>query len=91
MTDVLISGAGIAGPALAYFLSRQGFRPTVVERSQGRRSSGSPVDVRGPAVAVAERMGIMARVRKSATTAKTFSFVNASGKRVGRLAMSDIP
>ena len=89
MTDVLISGAGIAGPTLAYFLARQGFRPTVVELSQGLRSSGSPVDVRGPAAAVAERMGIVPRLREAATTAKTFSFVNASGKRVGRMTMGN--
>jgi len=84
---VLISGAGIAGPTLAYFLARQGFRPTVVERSQGLRSSGSPVDVRGRAVAVAERMGIMPRLREAATNARTLSFVNAAGRRVGRIPL----
>jgi 2-polyprenyl-6-methoxyphenol hydroxylase-like FAD-dependent oxidoreductase len=47
---VLISGAGIAGPTLAYWLARNGFRPTVVEHAAALRSSGSPVDVRGPAV-----------------------------------------
>jgi 2-polyprenyl-6-methoxyphenol hydroxylase-like FAD-dependent oxidoreductase len=88
MTSVLISGAGIAGPTLAYFLARQGFRPTVVERSQGRRSSGSPVDVRGRAVAVATRMGVTAHLKAAATTAKTFSFVDASGGRSGSLTMT---
>ncbi|MDI5938273.1 NAD(P)-binding protein, partial [Micromonospora sp. DH15] len=74
MKTVLISGAGIAGPTLAYWLARHGFRPTVVERAQGLRSSGSPVDVRGPAVPIAEAMGIMPRLRAAATdeTALTF-------------------
>ncbi|HEY2958337.1 MAG TPA: FAD-dependent oxidoreductase, partial [Actinomycetota bacterium] len=60
---VLICGAGIAGPTLAYWLAQHGFRPTVVERATALRSSGSPVDVRGPAVDVAERMGVMPRIR----------------------------
>jgi 2-polyprenyl-6-methoxyphenol hydroxylase-like FAD-dependent oxidoreductase len=68
MTDVLISGAGVAGSTLAYWLARHGLRPTVVERAQGMRSSGNPVDVRGPAVPVAEAMGIMPQLRQAATT-----------------------
>jgi 2-polyprenyl-6-methoxyphenol hydroxylase-like FAD-dependent oxidoreductase len=64
---VLICGAGIAGPTLAYWLARHGFRPTVVEHATAPRSSGSPVDVRGPAVDVAERMGVMPRIREART------------------------
>ena len=82
---VLISGAGVAGPTAAYWLARHGFRPTVVERAAGLRSSGSPVDVRGPAVPVAERMGVMEQLRQAATDATATSFVNRSGRRVGRV------
>ncbi len=82
---VLISGAGIAGPTLAYWLARHGFRPTVVERAAAPRSSGSPVDVRGPAVDVAERMGVMPRIRDAATHVTGMRFVNAAGRRVGRV------
>jgi 2-polyprenyl-6-methoxyphenol hydroxylase-like FAD-dependent oxidoreductase len=82
---VLISGAGIAGPTLAYWLTRQGFRPTVVEHAAALRSSGSPVDVRGPAVEVAERMGIMPHIRQAGTDRTGTSFVNATGRRVGRV------
>ena len=60
---VLISGGGIAGTTLAYWLARRGFAPTVVERAADLRSSGSPVDVRGPALDVVEQMGIMPRLR----------------------------
>ncbi|MFG1921249.1 FAD-dependent monooxygenase [Cryptosporangium sp. NPDC048952] len=69
MTSVLISGAGVAGPTLAYWLARSGFRPTVVERSAGPRSSGNPVDVRGPALPVATKMGLLPELRKHATHA----------------------
>jgi 2-polyprenyl-6-methoxyphenol hydroxylase-like FAD-dependent oxidoreductase len=81
----LISGAGIAGPTLTYWLARHGFHPTVVERAGAPRSSGSPVDVRGPAVDVAERMGVMPRIRQASTHTTGMSFVNATGRRVGRV------
>ena len=83
--SVLISGAGVAGPTLAYWLARHGFRPTVVERSQGLRSSGNPVDVRGPALPVAEQMGIMKDLRAAATKATAMSVVNGDGREVARV------
>jgi 2-polyprenyl-6-methoxyphenol hydroxylase-like FAD-dependent oxidoreductase len=84
---VLISGGGIAGPTLAHWLARHGVRPTVVERSAALRSSGSPVDVRGPAVDVADQMGVLRRIREAGTDVTGLSFVNARGKRVGRINM----
>jgi 2-polyprenyl-6-methoxyphenol hydroxylase-like FAD-dependent oxidoreductase len=84
---VLISGAGIAGTTLAYWLARRGFRPTLVERADGLRTSGNPIDVRGPAVPVAERMGVMPRLREAATRVTALSFVNDSGREVGRVNM----
>ncbi|MEU5024862.1 FAD-dependent monooxygenase [Streptomyces milbemycinicus] len=84
---VLISGAGIAGTTLAYWLARHGLRPTIVERAAGLRSSGNPVDVRGPAVEVAERMGVMPRLRQARTQVTAMSFVNGSGRQVGRVNM----
>ncbi|SEP47356.1 FAD-dependent monooxygenase [Amycolatopsis saalfeldensis] len=84
---VLISGAGVAGPTLAYWLARAGFRPTVVERAAGLRSSGSPVDVRGPAAEVARKMGLLPRLRAAATGVTGLKFVNDRGKRVGRVKL----
>ena len=85
--SVLISGAGVAGPTLAYWLARNGFQPTVVERSPGLRSSGNPVDVRGPALPVAEAMGIMPRLREAATQTVAMAVLNRSGRRVARVSM----
>jgi len=84
---VLISGAGVAGPTVAYWLARYGFRPTVVERAQGVRSSGNPVDVRGPALPVAEAMGIVPSLREAATSATAMSVLAASGRQIARIAM----
>jgi 2-polyprenyl-6-methoxyphenol hydroxylase-like FAD-dependent oxidoreductase len=80
---VLISGAGVAGPTLAYWLARAGLRATVVERAHGQRSSGNPVDVRGPALPVAEQMGVVGELRAAATQATGLRFVDAAG-RLGR-------
>jgi 2-polyprenyl-6-methoxyphenol hydroxylase-like FAD-dependent oxidoreductase len=87
---ILISGASIAGPALAYWLARYGFRPTVVERAPRLREGGNGVDVRGQAVEVAERMGILLRIRAAATDVTGMSFVNAAGHRVARIDMQAI-
>ena len=83
----LISGAGVAGSTLAYWLSRRGFEVTVVERAAGQRSSGNPVDVKGPAVAVAEQMGIMPQLQAARSQVSQMTFVNASGKKVARMGL----
>ncbi|WP_309083721.1 FAD-dependent monooxygenase [Chelativorans sp.] len=57
--DVLISGAGIAGPVLAHWLRRHGYRPTVVEQASELRMGGHPVDLWGSAVEVMDRMGVL--------------------------------
>jgi 2-polyprenyl-6-methoxyphenol hydroxylase-like FAD-dependent oxidoreductase len=84
---VLISGAGVAGPTLAFLLARHGFRPTIVERAGGLRSSGNPVDVRGPALPVAEELGIMPQLRAAATQATSMLVIDAKGRPAGRVPM----
>jgi 2-polyprenyl-6-methoxyphenol hydroxylase-like FAD-dependent oxidoreductase len=87
MRTALISGGGIAGSTAAYWLAKAGFAVTVVEQAVGTRSSGSPVDVRGPAVDVAERMGVMGRIRDADTRVRDMVFVNARGRVVSRVDM----
>ena len=83
----LISGAGVAGSTLAYWLRRCGFEVTVVERAAGQRSSGNPVDVKGPAVAVAQQRGIMPQLQAVRSLVSQMTFVNASGKAVARIGL----
>jgi 2-polyprenyl-6-methoxyphenol hydroxylase-like FAD-dependent oxidoreductase len=85
--SILISGAGIAGPAMAYWLHRYGFSPTVVERAPGPRSGGHAVDIRGTAREVAARMGIVAQVRAAGTGARGMAFVDGTGKRVAKMGI----
>lgn len=83
----LISGAGIAGVTLAHFLTRAGWGVTLVERAGELRSSGNPVDVRGPALPVAEKMGVLADLRAVATHAKAVRIVDTDGRTVARIPM----
>ena len=85
--SVLISGAGIAGSTLAYWLARHGFRVTVVERATGQQSSGNPVDIKGSAVAVVEQMGIMPQLRAAATRVNRLVFVDADGHERASIGM----
>ncbi|WP_030711960.1 FAD-dependent monooxygenase [Streptomyces sp. NRRL S-237] len=82
---VLISGAGIAGTALAYWLRAHGFRPTVVERAPAIRDGGYKVDIRGAALDVVTRMGLREEIRKLRTDVRGGSIVNAAGKRVASM------
>jgi 2-polyprenyl-6-methoxyphenol hydroxylase-like FAD-dependent oxidoreductase len=81
--SVLVVGAGVAGSTLAYWLARHGMETTVVERAGAQRSSGSPVDVRGPALAVVERMNLLAPLREAATLATNLTVVDSRGRRIG--------
>ena len=83
--NVLISGASVAGPTLAYWLRRYGFNPTVVERAPAPRMGGQAIDLRGSGREVAERMGIMADIRQAHTGAHGMAFVDRHGKRVATM------
>jgi 2-polyprenyl-6-methoxyphenol hydroxylase-like FAD-dependent oxidoreductase len=81
---VLISGAGVGGPVLAYWLHRFGFAPTVIERTPAARvgSGGHAVDLFGPAVEVMEWMGILRRVQDARTRTTVISFVRPGRRPV---------
>ena len=76
---VLIAGAGIAGPALAFWLHRAGFAVTVVEKAPRLRPGGQAVDLRGVAREVAARMGLDEEIRRASIHTAGFSTVDAAG------------
>ncbi|WP_225993242.1 FAD-dependent monooxygenase [Actinomadura rudentiformis] len=80
--DVLISGASIGGPALAYWLVRYGFNVTIVELTPALRVGGQAIDVRGPALEVAERMGVLDEIRDRRVQMRGMSMVDADGKEL---------
>ncbi len=83
--NILISGASIAGPTLAYWLKRYGFTPTVIERAPHLREGGYPVDVRYEAVNVARLMGIWSRLQQEKTNFGEISFVNERNQLISRV------
>ncbi|MEV5825139.1 FAD-dependent monooxygenase [Spirillospora sp. NPDC052242] len=84
MKNVLISGASIAGPALAHWLTRYGYGVTIVERAPGVRAGGQAIDVRGPALDVAARMGVLDELRAMGTGMRGMSVVDEGGSEVFR-------
>ncbi|GAB7040198.1 MULTISPECIES: FAD-dependent monooxygenase [Catenuloplanes] len=79
MSRVLISGASIAGPALAYWLRRYGFDVMVVEKAGAVRGGGYPIDIRGTALEVVHRMGILPELRKAHVDTRRLTFLNPDG------------
>ncbi|CAM4079697.1 FAD-dependent monooxygenase [Kibdelosporangium persicum] len=79
---VLVSGASIAGPALAFWLNRYGYAVTVVEKASAPRSGGYPIDVRGTALEVVRRMGILPRLRDAHIDLRRLTFLGEDGSEV---------
>ncbi|GAA1408435.1 FAD-dependent monooxygenase [Kitasatospora putterlickiae] len=80
---VLISGASIAGPALAHWLGRYGFEVTVVELAPALRGGGQAVDFRGEThLTVLERMGVLDELRALDTGGSPMTFVDRHGRRL---------
>ncbi len=78
--EILISGAGIAGAAAAYWLREAGFIVTVVERAPAPRPGGQTVDLRGAGRVVVERMGLLEQIRAMTVTQRGIAWVDASGR-----------
>ncbi|MER5999120.1 FAD-dependent monooxygenase [Nonomuraea angiospora] len=81
--DILISGASVAGPALALWLTRYGHRTTVVERAPALREGGYAVDFRGEAhLTVLRKMGILDAVEREQTHMGAMWNVNEAGRKL---------
>jgi 2-polyprenyl-6-methoxyphenol hydroxylase-like FAD-dependent oxidoreductase len=81
---VLISGASIAGPALAFWLRRYGIDVTVVERAPRLREGGYCVDIRGAALEVVDRMGLRDTLRPFEADTLSNAIIDEQGRRFGR-------
>ncbi|MGA8034681.1 MAG: FAD-binding domain [Candidatus Acidiferrales bacterium] len=79
---VLISGAGIAGPTFAYWLAHYGIEATIVEKAPRLRTGGYVIDFWGLGFDVADRMGLLAEIRRKGYIVRDVSIVNRAGKRI---------
>ncbi len=78
---VLISGAGIAGPALAFWLTGYGYRVVVVELAAGIRPGGQAVDLRGAGAEVVDRMGLLDEMKNRSLVQRGIAWVRDDGSR----------
>jgi 2-polyprenyl-6-methoxyphenol hydroxylase-like FAD-dependent oxidoreductase len=81
---VLVSGAGIAGPALAYWLQRFGYQVTLIERAATLRPGGQAIDVRGVAVEVLKSMGLYDASYARRTHMRGSSALDSDGNEIWR-------
>jgi len=79
---VLISGAGIAGPTLAFWLRAAGFEPTLVERAPALRGGGYVVDFWGRGYDIAERMGLAEAIDRVGYHMREMRVVDGRGRRI---------
>lgn len=88
---ILVSGAGIAGPVLAYWLNWYGFSVTVVERAVTlRKTGGHAVDLFRPAVDISERMGVLDRIEECATGTARLTLRPEGSSRAVRVDLGKI-
>jgi 2-polyprenyl-6-methoxyphenol hydroxylase-like FAD-dependent oxidoreductase len=79
---VLISGAGIAGPTLAFWLARYGFETTIVESAPGLKTGGYVIDFWGAGFDIADRMELLPEIRRNGYLVREVRIENRSGKRI---------
>lgn len=80
---ILISGAGIAGPCLAYWLQRYGFEPVLIERAPALRTGGYLIDFWGLGFEVADKMGLVPALRRDGYQINEVRLVDARGRKAG--------
>ncbi|KAJ0167809.1 Uncharacterized protein CTA2_13012 [Colletotrichum tanaceti] len=76
---ILISGGGIGGPALAFWLAKLGHDVTILERSSSLRVQGQQIDIRGQGVQVIRRMGLERLIRDKRVNEAGITFVDRKG------------
>ncbi len=77
---ILVAGGGVAGQALAFWLTRGGHEATVVERFPALRASGAQVDLRGQGIDAVARMGLLEEVRGQLVDEAGVAFIDSRGK-----------
>jgi 2-polyprenyl-6-methoxyphenol hydroxylase-like FAD-dependent oxidoreductase len=87
---VLISGAGVAGPTLAYWLARYGWTPTIVEKAPALRRGGYVVDFWGAGFEVADRMGLRSEILSKGYSIRELREVARDGTAVANVPVRAI-
>ena len=80
---IAINGAGIAGSALAYWLRKSGHEVLLIEEAPHIRDGGYIIDFWGVGYDIAEKMGLLPRIRELGCQAKEVRFVDQAGRKSG--------
>jgi len=80
---IAISGAGIAGTTLAYWLARAGHEPVLIEKAPRLRTGGYVIDFWGAGMVVTQRMGLLPQVMAAGYDQREVRFVDDHGRRIG--------
>lgn len=80
---IAINGAGIAGPTLAYWLRKSGHEVLLIEESPQLRSGGYAIDFWGVGYDIAEKMGLLPRIRELGYQVTEVRYVNRHGRKSG--------
>ena len=83
---IAISGAGVAGPTLAYWLRRAGHEPTLIELAPTLRTGGYMIDFWGVGFSVAERMGLLPAIRDAGYELQDVRYLDQDGRVAGRIS-----
>lgn len=86
---VLISGAGVAGPTLAWFLARTGARVTIFEKAASLLAHGQNVDIQGSARTVVEKMGLTEEFTRNHTTERGTRLIDPKGQPIAPFPVGD--
>ncbi|KAM0276163.1 hypothetical protein ACHAQH_007015 [Verticillium albo-atrum] len=78
---ILVIGGGIAGPTLAFWLAPLGHDVTILERTESLRAQGQQIDMRGQAVTILRRMGLVDEIRARVVDEEGIQFVDANNRR----------
>jgi 2-polyprenyl-6-methoxyphenol hydroxylase-like FAD-dependent oxidoreductase len=83
---ILISGLGVGGPALAWWLMQYGFEPTIVETAPAPREGGYMIDFWGVGYDIAERMGVLPALKTAGYFIDDVRLVDAKGRRIAGIS-----
>ncbi|WP_181170308.1 MULTISPECIES: FAD-dependent monooxygenase [unclassified Mesorhizobium] len=89
--SALVSGASFAGLATAYWMTKLGYRVTVIELASDLRRGGTPVDIEGETIEILSRMGMMEAVRAKALPPRDFEFKDEADATLGGLEAASRP
>jgi 2-polyprenyl-6-methoxyphenol hydroxylase-like FAD-dependent oxidoreductase len=85
---ILISGAGVGGLTVAYFLKQKGFNPVIIEKASSLRDGGYMIDFFSSGISVAEKMGIIDQLKEKDHHSNIIIQQNEKGKKQFILNMS---